>query len=99
MPLNFSDVEHIAELARLNLTHDEKARFLKQLSSMLDYFEKLRSLDTKGIPALSSVLPAHGPLREDEPGLSLPLDEILKNSAQSEKGQFRVPPVFGDRDD
>jgi aspartyl-tRNA(Asn)/glutamyl-tRNA(Gln) amidotransferase subunit C len=98
MPLNPSDVEHIAELARLELSPHEKTRFLKQLSSILEYFEKLQTLDTKSIPATSSVLPPHGSLRKDEPGASLSAEETLKNSAQSEKGQFKVPPIFGERD-
>jgi aspartyl-tRNA(Asn)/glutamyl-tRNA(Gln) amidotransferase subunit C len=99
MPLNPSDVEHIAELARLELSTREKARFLKQLSSILEYFEKLQTLDTRNIPATSSVLPPHGLLRKDEPHASLSAEETLKNAVQTEKGQFKVPPIFGDRDD
>lgn len=99
MPLNPSDVDHIAELARLELSPREKARFLKQLSSILEYFEKLQTLDTKNIPATSSVLPPHGGLRKDEPGASLSQEDTLKNAAQTQKGQFKVPPIFGDRDD
>jgi aspartyl-tRNA(Asn)/glutamyl-tRNA(Gln) amidotransferase subunit C len=99
MPLNASDVEHIAELARLDLSPREKTRFLKQLSSILDYVEKLQKLDTKNIPATSSVLPPHGSLRKDEPRTSLSAEDTLKNAAQTEKGQFKVPPIFGDRDE
>ncbi len=99
MPLNPSDVDHIAELARLELTPKEKARFLKQLSSILEYFEKLKTLDTRNIPATSSVLPPHGALRKDEPHPGLTAEETLKNSAQTEKGQFKVPPIFGEKDD
>lgn len=99
MPLNPSDVDHIAELARLELSPREKARFLKQLSSILDYVEKLQKLDTRNILATSSVLPPHGSLRKDEPRASLSAEDTLKNAAQTEKGQFKVPPIFGDRDD
>jgi aspartyl-tRNA(Asn)/glutamyl-tRNA(Gln) amidotransferase subunit C len=99
MPLNPSDVEHIAELARLELSPHEKTRFLKQLTSILEYFEKLQTLDVRDIPATSSVLPVHGSLRKDEPGTSLTSEETLKNSARSEKEQFRVPPIFGGQDD
>jgi aspartyl-tRNA(Asn)/glutamyl-tRNA(Gln) amidotransferase subunit C len=99
MPLNPSDVEHIAELARLDLTPREKARYLKQLSSILEYFEKLQKLDTGNIPATSSVLPPHGSPRKDEAGVSLSKNDTLKNAFQTEKGQFKVPPIFGDRDE
>lgn len=99
MPLNPSDVEHIAELARLDLSTREKARFLKQLSSILEYVEKLQTLDTKNIPATSSVLPPHELSRKDEPLPGLSAEEIMQNSPQTEKGQFKVPPIFGERDE
>jgi len=99
MPLNPTEVEHIAELARLDLSPREKTRFQKQLSSILDYVEKLKSLDTRNIPATSSVLPTHGSARKDEPREGLSVEDTLKNAAQTEKGQFKVPPIFGSRDE
>ncbi len=99
MPLVPSDVDHIAELARLDLTAREKARFLKQLSSILEYFQKLQKVDTRNIPTTSSVQPPHGPPRKDEPGICLAPEEVLRNSANTEKGQFKVPPIFGGRDE
>ena len=99
MPLTPSEVDHIAELARLELSPREKTRYLKQLSSILEYIQKLQSLDTQNIPVTSSVLPPHGSLRKDESGKSLTPEETLQNTAQKEKGQFRVPPIFGERNE
>jgi len=93
MSLTLQEVEHIANLARLDLTDDEKARYREQLSAILDYFAQLRDLDTTAIPPTSSVAP-HSVLREDEPRPGLSPEELLRNAPQTEAGQFRVPPVL-----
>jgi aspartyl-tRNA(Asn)/glutamyl-tRNA(Gln) amidotransferase subunit C len=60
MVLSLEEVEHIAELARLELTDEEKARYQEQLSAILDYAARLQVLDTTEIsPQTSSILPAH----------------------------------------
>jgi aspartyl-tRNA(Asn)/glutamyl-tRNA(Gln) amidotransferase subunit C len=94
MPLTDKEVEHIADLARLDLTDEEKARYREQLSAILDYFVQLRELDTTDIPPTSSVLPPRSALREDEPLPGLSLEDVLRNAPQAEAGQFRVPPVL-----
>ena len=48
MSLTLAEVEHIAELARLSLTEEEKARYREQLSAILDYVARLQTLDTDG---------------------------------------------------
>lgn len=94
MTLTLQEVEHIADLARLALSDDEKDRFRQQLSAILDYAMRLQTLDTAGIPPTSSVLPERNVLRSDEPRLGLSQDELLRNAPEVEKGQFRVPPVL-----
>jgi len=94
MPLTLEEVEHIANLARLKLTEEEKARYREQLSAILDYFAQLQSLDTSQIPPTSSVLPPRSVLRQDEPRPGLTLEELLRNAPQVEGAQFRVPPVL-----
>ncbi len=92
--LTLEEVEHIANLARLELTGEEKERFRRQLSDILDYAARLQSLDTSGIPPTSSVLPARSALRPDvaEPGLER--GDLLRNAPQAADDQFRVPPVL-----
>jgi aspartyl-tRNA(Asn)/glutamyl-tRNA(Gln) amidotransferase subunit C len=94
MSLTLSEVEHIAELARLDLTPAEKARFREQLSAVLEYAARLQELDTAGIPPTSTVLLERTPLRADQirPGLSP--ETLLRNAPQAEQNQFRVPPVM-----
>jgi aspartyl-tRNA(Asn)/glutamyl-tRNA(Gln) amidotransferase subunit C len=94
MTLTLEEVEHIADLARLNLSALEKARFREQLSDILDYFAQLQALDTADIPPTSSVLPAHSVLRADEPRPGLSLEELLRGAPDAEANQFRVPPVL-----
>jgi aspartyl-tRNA(Asn)/glutamyl-tRNA(Gln) amidotransferase subunit C len=94
MTLTLEEVEHIAELARLNLTKEEKALYREQLSDILDYFAQLQSLDTADIPPTSSVLPAHSVLRTDSPRPGLSTEELLNNAPDAEGNQFRVPPVL-----
>jgi len=94
MKLTLAEVEHIAQLARLDLTPAEKEIYRQQLSAILDYAARLQSLDTSGIPPTASVLPPRSVLRPDEPRPGLPINDVLRNAAQTEAGQFRVPPVL-----
>jgi aspartyl-tRNA(Asn)/glutamyl-tRNA(Gln) amidotransferase subunit C len=94
MKLSLDDVEHIAELARLRLSEDEKARYREQLSEILEYAARLQAVDAAGISPTSSVLPARSVLRKDEPRPGLSQEEALRNAPETEKGQFRVPPVL-----
>jgi aspartyl-tRNA(Asn)/glutamyl-tRNA(Gln) amidotransferase subunit C len=96
MKLSIEEVEHIADLARLRLTDAAKRRFATQLSDILDYAARLDELDTSQIRPTASVLDMQLRLREDAARPGLLQDDILKNAAETENGQFKVPPVFGD---
>ncbi len=95
MPLTLKEVEHIATLARLELTDEQKALYREQLSHILDYIAKLQELDTTDVPPTDgggSV--AQMPLRPDEPRPSLSTDQLLANTKDQKDGQFKIPPVF-----
>jgi aspartyl-tRNA(Asn)/glutamyl-tRNA(Gln) amidotransferase subunit C len=94
MPLTPEQVEHIARLARLEISSEEKERYRVQLSAILDYVARLQELDTTGIPPTSSVLPPRTVLRMDEPGLGLSITDLFANAPQVEQNQFKIPPVF-----
>ena len=94
MALQPEDVEHIADLARLDLTGEEKERFREQLSSILDHIAQLQTLDTAAIPPTSSVLPPRSVLRADEPRPGLAIDVLMQNAPDQDASQFRVPPVL-----
>ncbi len=94
MALKLEEVEHIAELARLDLTGEEKERFREQLSSILDHIAQLQTLDTAAIQPTSSVLPPRSVLRADEPRPGLGIEALMQNAPDQEASQFRVPPVL-----
>ena len=94
MTLTLEEVEHIAVLARLQLSDSEKQRYRQQLSAILDYAARLQALDTSGIPPTASVLPPRSVLRADEPEPGLSLEDLLRNAPDVADEQFRVPPVL-----
>jgi len=94
MLLSKEDVEHIALLARLHLSEEEKERYRQQLSNILDHVGKLRELDTKDVPAMASIVVEHSRLRPDVPAAAMPRQELLANAPEAEDDQFRVPPVL-----
>jgi aspartyl-tRNA(Asn)/glutamyl-tRNA(Gln) amidotransferase subunit C len=94
MTLTLKEVEHIALLARLELDAEEKTRYQKQLSDILDYVAQLQKLIIPDQPLTSaSGIPA-ARLREDQPRQGLSTDEALRNAPVRRDNQFRVPPVL-----
>ena len=94
MPLTPQEVEHIAKLARLELTDEQKARYRRQLEAILDHVAKLQELDTQDVSLTASVSVGQMPLRADEPRPGLSKDDLLKNAPKQDDGQFQIPPVF-----
>ncbi|MCL4475269.1 MAG: Asp-tRNA(Asn)/Glu-tRNA(Gln) amidotransferase subunit GatC [Nitrospirae bacterium] len=88
------DVEHIAHLARLRLSEEEKEKFGVQLSSILTYVEKLNELDTSGVEPTSHVLAIGNVMREDALRPSLSTDEALRNAPDRADDFYRVPKII-----
>ncbi|GGG81247.1 Asp-tRNA(Asn)/Glu-tRNA(Gln) amidotransferase subunit GatC [Paenibacillus radicis (ex Gao et al. 2016)] len=94
MSITLKDVEHVANLARLELSEQEKEQFTDQLNAILKYAEKLNSLDTEGVAPTSHVLPITNVMREDVTKESLPIEKVLLNAPDEEDGQIKVPAVL-----
>jgi len=94
MTLTLKDVEHIADLARLSLTAEEKERFCEQLSAILEYAASLQQVDTSDVPPTATVLPLRNVMRDDEIQPSLPPEDVLANAPQAAEGCFRVQPIL-----
>jgi aspartyl-tRNA(Asn)/glutamyl-tRNA(Gln) amidotransferase subunit C len=94
MTLSLEEIEHIADLARLQLTAEEKELYRQQLSAVLDYMAKLREVDTARIEPTATVLPLRTVLRPDVARPSLKPAELLANAPAVEGEMFRVPPVL-----
>jgi len=94
MKLTLAQVEHIAELAKLALSDDEKSRYQEQLSAILEYAERLQAVDTSAIPPTATVLPLRTVMRADEPRDSMSREDVLANAPQAEADCFRVQAVL-----
>lgn len=94
MSLTLEDVEHIAALARLALSDSEKERFRQQLSSILEYADRLQKVDTSGISPTSRVFGRETVKRADNPQPSLPIEILMRNAPRVIGRQFLLPPVM-----
>lgn len=97
--LTQADVEHVAMLARLGLTPDERARLQSELSSILEHIALLNELDTAAIPPTAQVVKLTNVLRADEVRPSLPQASVLANAPRQEDGFFEVDAILGGEDD
>lgn len=88
------DTEHIAHLARLRLTAEEKEKFGAQLNSILAYVEKLNEPDTNGVEPTSHVLALSDVMREDKARASLSRNEALMNAPDRNENFYRVPKII-----
>ena len=94
MGLSKAEVEHIAELAKLGLTEEEKEIFRHQLSAILEYAQRLQELDTDAIPPTAQVVPLQNVMAPDVVRPSLPREDILANAPASQDGMFRVKAIL-----
>ena len=92
--LSRAQVEHVANLAQLALTEQEKELFREQLSAILDYARRLQQLGTGDIAPTATVLPLENVMRDDEIQPSLPLADVLANAPSVEDDCFQVPLVL-----
>jgi len=90
-------VEHVAKLARLEVSEDEKAMFARQLSAILTYMDQLKEVDTEGVEPTATVLPTENVFREDAVKPSLTQERALANAPDQADGLFRVPKILEDR--
>lgn len=87
------EVEHVAKLARLELTEEEKEKFTVQFSNILDYFNQLSEVNTENIEPMAHAIPMVNVMREDKVKLTYTRDEILANAPLEEDGFFKVPRI------
>ena len=89
--LTLDEVERIAKLGRLALTDEEKSRYARQLSAILDYANQLAQLDVEGIPPTATVLSVHSIMREGD-GVAGQIDrnDALRNAPAADGQSFIV---------
>jgi aspartyl-tRNA(Asn)/glutamyl-tRNA(Gln) amidotransferase subunit C len=95
--LTVAEVDHIALLARLSLTDEEKARYAQQLSAVLDYAAELSAIDVENIPPTATVLAAHNVMRPtDAAADGLSREDALRNAPRTDGASFEVQATFAD---
>ncbi len=91
--LTLKEVEHVALLARLELTPEEKLKLTVDLNVILGHFERLQELETADVAPTSHAIPMQNVFREDEVRPSLPRESFLAAAPDSRDGFFVVPRV------
>ena len=88
-----AQVEHVAQLARLALSTEEKRLFTEQLNAILDYMEQLNEVPTDGVEPTAHVLDLVNVFRDDTVCQTLRVDEALANAPETAQHFFVVPRI------
>lgn len=94
MTISKKEVEHVALLARLKFSEDEKERLMIQMNSILQYMKKLGQLDTSEVSPTFHAVARTNVFREDEARPSLPRELSLSNAPDGDGRFFRVPKII-----
>lgn len=94
MKISKKEVEHVAHLARLNLTGEELEKVTGQLDNILSYVDKLGELDTSQVTPTTHVFSVSNAFREDVQKESLSQAESVKNGPQQDGVMFQVPKII-----
>lgn len=95
MKVDYSEVEHVAMLARIALTDREKDLYTEQLSAILEFFDTLKEIDTTNVKPTSHVLEIINVVRNDDVQASLDIEETLQNAPDASGRFFSVPKILG----
>lgn len=94
--LEHVDVTYVANLARIELSAEETARFQKELDAVLAYIHQLNELDLEGLTPMSHPNPRVNVLREDVPSMQTDAEDLLANAPARVQDLIRVPQMMED---
>lgn len=86
-------VEHIAKLARLEISPEEAKQYSDHLSNVLKYFEQISKVKTDGVEPLVTPSEIESFWREDHVKKDFSAEEMVANAPQKTGNLFTVPPV------
>jgi aspartyl-tRNA(Asn)/glutamyl-tRNA(Gln) amidotransferase subunit C len=95
MPVEI-DIDHVARLARLDLTDEERSRLHEQLGAILEHAAKVGEVATEDVPPTARAIPLANVYRPDEVGVpvgSIPREKALSNAPEREDDRFKVPRI------
>ena len=87
------DIDHIAKLARLALTPEEKAKFAQQLGDVLHHIEQLAKVDVSGVEPTAHAFTVENVWAEDVARPGLPVELALQNAPAQRDHMIVVPKV------
>jgi aspartyl-tRNA(Asn)/glutamyl-tRNA(Gln) amidotransferase subunit C len=93
MKITREQVEHVANLARLNLTEEEKEQMTTDLEAIIDFADKINGFEIDDTNPTAHIIPINNVFRKDEVKPSYNRDELLKNAPNKEDGCFSVPRI------
>lgn len=91
--ITIKDVEHVAKLARLELTEEEKELYTKQLGDVLKYVDQMNEVDTSNVKPMTQVIDFSNVMREDIPNQEISKEALMSNAPEEENGFFKVPKI------
>lgn len=91
--ITIKDVEHVAKLARLELTDAEKELYTRQLGDVLKYVEQMNEVDTSNVKPMAQVIDFVNVMREDKVVYEQTKEELMANAPEEENGYFKVPKI------
>ena len=91
--ITIKDVEHVAKLARLELTEEEKELYTKQLGDVLKYVEQMNEVDTSDVKPMSHAIDFVNVMREDKVVYEQTKEQLMMNAPDEENGFFKVPKI------
>ena len=92
MPVDI-DIDHVARLARLDLSDEEKERLRTELGAILAHAAKVGEVAAADVPPTAWAIPRSNVYREDQPQPSLSQAAALANAPEAERGRFKVPRI------
>ena len=94
MSVSKKDVEYVADLARISFSEDEKQGLIHDLNSVLDYMEKLNSLDTEDVDIIVNPIYIENKFREDQIKPSMTSKDVIMNAPNNLEEYILVPKVL-----
>jgi len=94
MPLSRAEIEHLALLARLEVTEAEATRLQSDLSAILAHFGRVQEVATAAVEPTTHAVPLDCPLRADVAAEPLPAAEATAAAPAAQDGFFAVPAVL-----
>ena len=91
--ITVKDEEHVAKLARLELTEEEKVLYTKQLGDVLKYVDQMNEVDTTNVKPMTQVVDFSNVMREDIPNQEIAKEALMSNAPDEENGFFKVPKI------